>query len=128
MSKTSLSVVAIVALAALMACPQRAAAQSCDANPYSYWGVSQGYVDDFVPYYIRHPPVYYGYSMLLPQGPGFTIRSYSPEAEVSVQSQPPLVLTNPYLGTTANGTRVAPVRLRNPFCDAVIDPSLGKPL
>ena len=106
MSSTQVVASALFLVVALLGCPDKARSQVCDASPYSYWGgypwqyVGYGYLDDAVPYYIRHPPVYYGYSMLLPLGDGFTTRSYgSQNFETASPSRPPLVVMNPYLAT-----------------------------
>lgn len=74
---------------------------ACD--PYQYWA-GPAYVSDWYPliehgpYFAYRPPVYYGYSLLLPQGEGFTMRSYNPDAERQ-RRQPaaPLLLKNPYV-------------------------------
>ena len=78
-------------------------AWACD--PYQYWA-GPAYVSDWYPsvehgpYFAYRPPVYFGYSLLLPKGEGFTMRSYSPEAERQrLQPAAPLRLKNPYVQT-----------------------------
>ena len=123
MHKSSL-VLVLFALTALAMAPGTASAQYCGNSPYAYWAgplsAPSNYTLDYVPYFVRFPPVYYGYSMLLPQGEGFTTRSYSPNRELIAEPQSPLVLANPYvtpdqarpisLHLTAYATRI-----KNPF-------------
>jgi hypothetical protein len=96
--------------AALVAALLIVAASSARAyDAYRYWAGpayvsdSYGYSTESVPYYVRNPPVYYGYSMLLPVGEGFTMRSYSPDAAQTLSvRKPPLLLVNPYVTAAAD--------------------------
>jgi hypothetical protein len=117
-------VLTLVVLAALALVPRGASAQYNAGNPYAYWSglltATSGYVGDYVPYFVRYPPVYYGYSMLLPQGDGFTTRSYSTNPEFVSEPRPPLIVTNPYLAPeSARTISLRPVahaaRIKNPF-------------
>jgi hypothetical protein len=117
-------ILALFTLAALAIGPRAASAQYYAGNPYAYWSgqlnLPSTYVADYVPYFIQHPPVYYGYSMLLPLGEGFTTRSYSSNREFVSEPQPPLILTNPYLApdhAAAISLRLTgqATRIKNPF-------------
>lgn len=72
-------------------------------DPYQYWA-GPAYVSDWYPllehgpYFTYFPPVYYGYSLLLPKGDGFTMRSYSPDADPARRPPAaPLLVKNPYV-------------------------------
>jgi hypothetical protein len=61
-----------------------------------YYGYYSGYTLESVPYFVANPPVYYGYSMLVPRGPGFTTVNYGDPAASQAQHVEPLMVINPY--------------------------------
>ena len=85
--------------------------------PLCQWNV---YSPDYVPYFISHPPVYYGYSMLRPVDPWYPFRP----APVVVYEAPrpapkPKMIINPFVERPAAkpgpGKLSKAARIKNPF-------------
>jgi hypothetical protein len=91
-----------------------AEAQYCGPGPF--YGYTPFTVTS-VPYYLSHPPVYYGYSILKAVDPWWTMR---PVDVVVVQPAPePVMVVNPYAVTPevipAPKVSAKPFRIKNPY-------------
>jgi len=115
---------ALVILAILATDPSPAAAQCL--GPYRYlraggWSYDyDGYASDYVPYYVRNPPVYYGYSILRAVPPTF-LPPPSGIVQQSTQTPQPVLIINPYVqpqaGSPPSAEKLARAQatIRNPY-------------
>jgi len=85
--------------------------------PLCRWNV---YSPDSVPYFISHPPVYYGYSMLRPVDPWYPFRP-APVVVYEAATAPPQpkMVINPFVtrpaGKPEPGKLNKAVRIKNPY-------------
>jgi hypothetical protein len=86
--------------------------------PYAPLCQWDGYCLDSVPYYVSHPPIYYGYSMLRPVDPWYPFRP-APVVVYEVQrpAPQPKMIINPFVERSAKpepGKLSKATRIRNP--------------
>ena len=81
------------------------------------------YGQDYIPYFSRHPPVYYSYPV--PRTYGWSPYAYPPGVLTPEYSAPePVTVVNPHVertkssvAKTENTARVEPLRVRNPYVE-----------
>lgn len=119
MTRRSMALAALALSAVLGVGPKSAEAYWPDYlyAPLCQWHV---YSPDSVPYFISHPPVYYGYSMLRPVDPWYPLR---PAPVVVYEAAPvppqPKMIINPYVTRPAEKPEPAKLskamRIKNPY-------------
>ncbi len=85
--------------------------------PYNVYG------QDYIPYFARHPPVYYSYPV--PRTYGYSPFAYPPTVmtpEVTVEATAPKLMSNPYVPKAqveerSTSTKVEPQLVINPYFD-----------
>lgn len=113
-------VVLLVVGAVVWAAPSRATAQApyvVGLYGYPGWNV---YGQDYIPYFSRHPPVYYSYPV--PRAYGFSPYAYPPGTPTPelLPLRPAVFRTSPHRAAASTTTTVeqphpAPLRIKNPF-------------
>jgi len=129
-----LGILSLLATVAVVAAPSDASACGYgwwpSPGPFCYQWVYTpyyAYSQEDVPYYVAHPPVHYGWSILRPvERCGFEdVRQKYLFEKAPLPPSPPLRLVNPYLSGTAKSVaetasvtsqaKAGPLRLKNPF-------------
>ncbi len=118
--------------AALLAlAPGSASAHGWLGNGYSvawvgWWPAPRMSTQDYIPYFAKHPPVYYSRPIARPYG--YVPYSYFPETPASqAVVAPPAVVRNHYVAEDASLSSVeapspAPLKIINPFATGFDDP------
>ncbi len=91
------------------------------------WQTPSLYVQDYVPYYAMHPPVYYSY--VVPRPYGYSPFAYPPGTFTpEPRRAEPLVVPNPFVPATQgrdgpkHRTASAPLRIVNPYLNEPAGP------
>lgn len=85
--------------------------------PYNVYG------QDYIPYFARHPPVYYSYPV--PRTYGYSPFAYPPSVmtpEITIEAPAPKLMSNPYVPKSeaedrSASTKVEPQLVINPYFD-----------
>jgi len=100
------------------------AAQAGDCHGYG-WGTYSVYVQDQIPYFAQHPPVYYSHPVARPYGyspyaypPSVMTPEPPPEAAMIINPYVPRPVSKPAAAPDEAKTALAPLRLANPFVAA----------
>ena len=115
-----------VGVATWAAIPTRAEASFPYPAGFGCWGAGWGfYSQDYIPYFSRHPPVYYSFPVRRTYG--YSPWAYPPGVMTPQYRLRPATTLNPHVSrpatrsTTADEQRtaqVAPLRIRNPFVES----------
>lgn len=130
MRRLQFGLLAGVAVAALaVALPSRAEAGYPYPMGYGFGcGASWGfYTQDYIPYFARHPPVYYSFPVRRTYG--YSPWAYPPGVLTPEYRLRPETTSNPYVprqvtpssapAAESRTARVEPLRIRNPYVEAV---------
>lgn len=95
------------------------------ASAWDYYFLPRSiYTQDYIPYFAKHPPVYYSYPV--PRTYGYSPYAYPPSTRTpEVTFEQPLTIRNPYVPPKENKSAEAPadplarqpLRIRNPFVE-----------